>query len=271
VERSPKISVISPCYNHGKYINEMLESIFNQTFADYEVILVNDGSTDDTREILERITHDKVKIIHTGNKGPSHARNLAVEHASAPIILNVDADDKIASTFLEKAFDLFNSDPGIGIIYCDVEFFGDRSGKFVLEDYSVENMLNDNRIVAQAFFRKEDWLLAGGYSHELIYTAEDWDFWLSIIELGRKVVKIPEPLVYYRTYKNPEESRSGRMKRDRIKVVNTLLTIFHRHEGLYNAYPLARDRVLGIERKFNNESMLERKLKNYYFRYFGSE
>lgn len=70
-----RFSVITPCFNHGKYIHEMLTSVLNQTYRDFEVIIVNDGSTDDTKLILDGIIHDKVKIIHTSNYGPAHARN----------------------------------------------------------------------------------------------------------------------------------------------------------------------------------------------------
>ena len=97
----------------------------------------------------------------------------------------------------------------------------------------------ENRITSLALFRKEDWLAVGGYSGELIYGLEDWDFWLMIIELGREVVKIPETLVYYRTYENLTESRSGRRKTDRLKILESQVILFHRHQKLYSGYPEA--------------------------------
>jgi len=105
-KRMPKISIITACFNHGKYIHEMLDSVFAQSFQDFEIIIVNDGSTDNTREILEAIQHNKVRICHTRNRGPAHARNLAIKKAKGEIILNLDADNKIAPTFLEKCFSI---------------------------------------------------------------------------------------------------------------------------------------------------------------------
>jgi glycosyltransferase involved in cell wall biosynthesis len=264
----PKISIITPCYNHGKYIREMLESVYRQTFEDYEVIVVNDGSTDNTREVLEGIVHEKVKIIHIDNYGPAYARNLAIENAQASIIMNLDADDKIAPDLLEKAYNVFCVKSNIGIVHSDAECFGAISGRYNIEDYTLGNMLFDNRIISQAFFRKEDWALVGGYSSELIYGLEDWDFWLLIIELGRDVVKISEPLVYYRTYKHHNDCRTGRLKRDRIIFFKTLLTIYHRHEKLYAAHPMAKQHFLKIENKLKNENILVRQMKNYYFRHY---
>jgi glycosyltransferase involved in cell wall biosynthesis len=213
------ISVISACYNQGKFIGDMLESVLQQTLQDFEVIIVNDGSTDDTSEILRKIKNDKVRVFHTANNGPAAARNLAIENANADIIMNLDADDMISPVLLQRAYNVFSSEPNVGIVYCDAECFGAKTGKFEIGEYTLENMLCDNRINSQAFFRKEDWSYVGGYSGELIYNLEDWDFYLSIIELGRSVHRIPEQLAYYRTYNNPLKSRSGRMKKDRMKTL----------------------------------------------------
>ena len=169
----------------------MLESVLNQTFEDYELIIINDGSTDDTAETLSRIVHEKVTIIHTENHGPAEARNIAIKKARAPLIMNLDADDKIAPSLLEKACQTFCGSPEIGIVTCDSECFGAKSGKFEIGEYTLESMLFDNRIISQSFFRKKDWLAVGGYSNELNNWLEDWDFWLSIIELVCDVVKIP--------------------------------------------------------------------------------
>jgi hypothetical protein len=156
--------------------------------------------------------------------------------------------------------------PNIGIIYCDTECFGARSGKFEIGEYSLESMLLDNRITSIAFFRKEDWLAVGGYSGDLVYGLEDWDFWLSLIETGREVVKIPERLVYYRTYYKKNESRSGKRKGSRIKMMESLVLIFNRHKKLYTSFPKAFGHFSEIERKLKNENFLVRIIKNSIYR-----
>jgi glycosyltransferase involved in cell wall biosynthesis len=261
---NPRISIISPCYNHGQYIQEMLGSVFGQTFQAYEVIIVNDGSTDETKEILDSLHHEKLTIIHTPNHGPAAARNMGVAAARAPLILNLDADDKIAPTFLEKAHKIFEANPSVGIVYSDQRFFGNTSGKFDLRPYSLAAMLNDNVIPSQAFFKKSDWEVVGGYSEEFIYGLEDYDFWLSIIELGREVYRIPEPLVFYRRYKNPEDCRSERRKQSRKRSITAMLTILHRHPKLYERCPEAKERMILLERKWERENFIIRELKEFY-------
>jgi glycosyltransferase involved in cell wall biosynthesis len=267
LDKEPKISVITACFNHGKYINEMLESVFIQTLDDYEIIIVNDGSTDNTAEILNGIKHDKVTIIHTENNGPANARNIAIKNSRAPIIMNLDADDKIAPSLLEKAYQIFSGNPNISIVHCDSECFGAKSGKLETGEYSLESMLTDNRIISQSFFRRKEWLSVGGYSGEFNDWLEDWDFWLSIIELGGEVVKIPEKLVYYRTYKHQSESLTGIGKAERMKMKEYLIKIFHLHEGLYLKYPKVWEHFSKIERKFKKETYFFRSCKNLLYRY----
>ncbi|MDD5599140.1 MAG: glycosyltransferase family A protein [Victivallaceae bacterium] len=264
MEKPVAISVIIACYNHGEYIEEMLESVFAQTFTEFEVIIVNDGSTDDTRKLLDRIRHPRLTVIHTGNHGPSHARNLAITHAAAEIIMNLDADDKIATTLLEKAYQAFADNPNAGIVYSDAEFFDGKSGIFEL-DYSPRNMLYENRIISQAFFRKEDWQITGGYCEQLRFGLEDWDFWLSILELDRKVVKIPEALVFYRAYRDCRKCRSGRLLESRTRQMETWLTIFRRHQQLFASYPEDWGNFVARAQKIENETFLVRSLKDLYY------
>jgi glycosyltransferase involved in cell wall biosynthesis len=245
----------------------MIESVLRQTFDDYEIIIVNDGSTDNTTEILESISLERVRIIHTQNLGPSRARNTAIEQARADIIMNLDADDKIAPELFEKAYTIFCRNPNAGIVYSDAELFGAKSGKFQIGKYSPEAMLFENRITSLAFFRKEDWQSVRGYSEKFIYGLEDWDFWLSIIELGRDVVRIPENLVYYRTYKNLADSRSGRIKTERHNTMEAKVAIFHRHKNLYATFPKASEHFSKIETLFKDENFLVRRVKNQIYRH----
>jgi glycosyltransferase involved in cell wall biosynthesis len=232
-----RVSVIVPCYNHGKYIHEMLQSVLKQTYPYYEVIIVNDGSTDDTAKILNRIKHKKVSIFHTANHGPAHARNLAITHAKSDLIVNLDADDKMAPEFLQKCVEVMDAHPNTGIVYTDVECFGHKTGRFVIPEYSFENMLRWNCIVANACFRKDDWEQTEGYSSFFQNGYEDYDFWLSILELGREVHKIETPLMFYRTYENVEMSRSGRRKKDSGKMQEVVIQAFRRHRKLYEKAP----------------------------------
>lgn len=260
---TPKISIISACYNHGKYIHEMIDSVLNQTFQDFEIIIVNDGSTDNTKEILDKIQHEKIRIIHSEHRGPSHARNLAISNAKADVIFNLDADDKISGDLLEKGFDVLLKSNNVGIVYTECKYFGARSGKFRVGSYSLERMLVSNRIVSAAFLRKSDWEKCGGYSEVFAYGLEDWDLWLSIIEQGREVVKIPDSCFYYRIYPKPCESRSGKRNSDRSKALNSVLLVYKRHYKLYSGYPTIMERFLQYEIEKN--SALKKRIRNMIF------
>lgn len=234
---SIKASVITACFNHGKYIHEMLDSVFKQTFQDFEIIIVNDGSTDETKEILDQVKNEKVRVYHTENHGPAFARNLAIKHSQGEIIMNLDADDKIAPAFLEKCVLILDAKPDVGIVYSDVHFFGAKNGLYELKEATIENMLLENRIVANACFRKSDWEKTSGYSVDLVNDLEDYDFWLSILELGYNVFKINEPLVYYRTYSDSQNSRSARNRKEISEVYRNVIKVFKKHENFYKNYP----------------------------------
>lgn len=262
----PRISIICACFNHGRYLDDMLGSVERQTFTDFEVIIVDDGSTDDTPSRLKKIGRGQAEVIFNPHRGPAHARNTAVRRARAEIIMNLDADDRIAPPLLEKAFRVFENYPDAGIVYSDAKLFGARSGEFLEKEYSLEGMLTDNLIISQAFFRKSDWDRVGGYSEAFPHGLEDYDFWLSIIELGREVHRIPETLVEYRTYRRPQDCRSGRRKLSRSRTIQGKLAIFWRHPDLFARFPEIERRFSQLEKKWKSENRFMRWIKEIGYR-----
>lgn len=196
-----KVSIVIPCYNHGQYVDEAVNSCLAQTYDNIEIIIVNDGSTDEaTNTLLNNYSRPKTKIINKQNEGLAEARNTGIAAATGKYILTLDADDKIAPTYIEKAVNVIEHNDKIGIVYCLAEFFGVRQGKWELEKYHFPNILNENIIFCTALFRKSDWEKVGGYKQEMIYGMEDYEFWLSLIENGAEVYRIPEVLFYYRQH-----------------------------------------------------------------------
>ena len=225
----PKLSVVIPCYNHGKYVHEAVESVLNQTYQDFEIIIVNDGSTDEfTNNLLTDYKMPKTRIIHTDNQGLASARNNGIKEARGEYILPLDADDRIGKEYLEEAVDILDKNLDIGIVYCEAEFFGEIIGKWDIPEYSIEEMLIDNVIFCSGFFRKKDWEKVGGYDSEMVYGWEDYDFWLSLIETGVLVHRIPKVLFYYRAY----DSSMVRSKTKDEKV-EMFVKIFNKHQSLY--------------------------------------
>lgn len=232
LNKGPKVSIVIPCFNQGAYIDEAVESVLNQTLTDFEIIIVNDGSTDlVTVEKLKSYNNPKCKVLHTENSGLAEARNYGIKISSGKYILPLDADDKIGAKYLEEATKILDIENGVGIVYCETEFFGDMRGKWKLPGFSIEKILAVNMITSCSMFRKNDYLKTRGYNPNMKYGFEDWDFWLSLIELGVGVHKLPEVLFYYRIKNN--NSMLNDLNQNLEKRKYSLDTIYLNHFRFY--------------------------------------
>jgi len=208
--KMPEVSVIIPCYNQGHYLHEAIDSVFGQTFSDLEIIVVDDGSTDSaTCLILETLNRSRTKLIKRPNGGLAAARNTGIRAASGRFILPLDCDDMLAPDYLRKAVSAMEASPERGIVYCHAEKFGAENGPWKLPPYSRWRMLLGNIIFCSALYRRSDWECAGGYDETLRRGWEDWDFWLSLLELGRDVHCIPEVGFYYRKHEHSMATGMG--------------------------------------------------------------
>lgn len=227
---TPKVSVIITCYNLGQYLDEAVDSVLSQTYKNFDIIIVNDGSKDEyTINLLNDYTQPKTRVINTENQGVAAARNLGIASANGLYILPLDADDKIGSTYLEKAVDALDNNENLGIVYCEAELFGEINGKWELPEYNFPKIILGNVIFCAALFRKSDWEQVNGYNRNMIYGREDHDFWLSIIEIGREVYRIPEVMFFYRQRSN---SRDKSMKREHL--IHSYSQLFINHPQLYS-------------------------------------
>lgn len=229
IYRYPLVSIIIPCYNQGVYLEESVRSALAQTYSNIEIIIVNDGSTDEyTNRLLSDYHKPKTKVITTANQGLAEARNTGIRQATGKYILPLDADDKIAPEYCQKAVEIIEKDPTIGIVHCQTQYFGARNDLRKDPEFSMEAMLARNIILCAGLYRKSDWAQVGGYNRNLIHGGEDWDFWLSLLETGRKVYKLPEVYFYYRI-------REGSMARsiDEEKFRALRKQVYLNHIGLY--------------------------------------
>ena len=195
----PLVSVIVPIYNAASYLRKTLDSILASTYRPLEIVMVDDGSRDDSLNIAQNYCeqHAECQVFAQENKGVSAARNKAIHHAQGKYILPVDADDKIADTFIEKAIQVIENDDHIRVVGCRCWMFGAVNKEWKLPTFSHALLARKNMIPATALYRKADWERCGGYCEEEIYR-EDWDFWLSMMELGGTFYKLDEVLFYYR-------------------------------------------------------------------------
>jgi len=197
---TPLVSIIIPTYNQANYISETLISVLAQTYKNWECIIVNDGSSDNTDEIVTEWHKKDKRFMYfiKSNEGVSSARNYGISKSSGYYILPLDSDDIISNDYLEKAISHFNKFPNTKLIYSDAEKFGKQSEKWDLGDYSFEELLFHNKIFCSAIYKKTDFDKTKGYNSKMNHGLEDWEFWVSFLDYDDIVYKIPDVCFYYR-------------------------------------------------------------------------
>lgn len=223
---NPLVSVIVPCYNQAQFLSEALESVILQTYTNWECIIVNDGSPDNTDEVAKEWIKkdDRIKYILKINEGVSKARNRAIENAIGEFILPLDADDKISKRYIELALNEFIKNKKLKVVYCDAEYFGDKKGKIDLKSFTLNSLSNKNMIFCTALYRKSDWKRVFGYDDLMVVGLEDWEFWISMLKNGGEVKKINYLGFFYRVKRN---SRNVSFSLKQRKLLYDYLSIKH--------------------------------------------
>ena len=250
------VSIIVPCYNLAQYLDEALQSIYNQTYTDWECIIVDDGSSDNTKEITQNWESKDSRFVYLykENGGVSSARNLGIEKAKNEFILTLDADDKYELSFLEKAMKVVLSDEKLGIVSSWGQFFVEdkqlqifKSNAKSINDFLYYNGVN----MGSSLFRKKCWEQVGGYDGNPQNGYEDWEFYLRVCAVGWKVHVIPEVLFFYRQH------IISRRKEMNVKENENKKFIFIKNKTIYfEHYETFVDRYLAIcdkEKEENNK------------------
>ena len=231
---APLVSVIIPYYNMGKYIQETIDSVLKSTYKNYEIIIVNDGSTDvHTINILKRLNHNKVRLINKANGGLVSARNVGVENCRGDIILPLDADDKISSTYMQEAVEILLENDEVKLVYSRVMAFDGKVGEIELPfaEMTIDSLLSHSLIFPPAFFWKKDFYKVGGWNPNMNYNFEDWEFWIALLKHGGQAYKIPEIHLYYRIR---PDSITG-IRTDQGKLREMVHQIYLNHLDYYAA------------------------------------
>ncbi len=217
----PLVSIIVPMYNAAPYISETLESVVASTYRPIEVIVMDDGSTDDSLSIAQQFasSHTEVIVLSQPNAGASAARNSAIRASHGDYILPVDADDRIHPLYIEEAENILANRPEVRVVGCRAEFFGERTGEWHFPPFSKELLARKNMIGICSMYRRADWNQTPGYM-ETCAAREDWDLWLSLFEKGGDFVRLPNIRLYYRVRKNSKRIQDRALKRELINEIN---------------------------------------------------
>lgn len=206
----PLLSVIIPCHNYGLHLAEALKSVQAETYQGFEVIIVDDRSTDvETLQILQQLRDQGLKVIRLDDADatlerawytPAQARNTGIAEARGKYICCLDADDTIEPTYFEKCLCMLESNPGISFAYSEVRLFGDEAGLLKTRPFDLRLLLEYNHLgpTGSVIFKKSCWQLGGFDSSIRGY--EDWDFWIRLGKAGFRGRLITEPLYNWRRH-----------------------------------------------------------------------
>ncbi|MBD3630675.1 glycosyltransferase family A protein [Cyclobacterium sp.] len=223
--KSVLVSVVIPCYNQGKYLEETVQSVLASSYRPLEVLLVNDGSIDNSLEVAMSLQrkHKELTVIDQANGGVAKARNTGVRAAKGEIILPLDGDDKISADYIGAGVELLRERAEVKVVYCKAVKFSEAGQKpWKLKPFSLAALARDNMIFVAALFRKADALAVGGFSEDMHMGREDWEFWIKMLKDGGEVVQLPFVGFYYRMTPDSKRKKTGtgKRKRERIAYLN---------------------------------------------------
>jgi glycosyltransferase involved in cell wall biosynthesis len=192
------VSVVIPCHNYAAFLGEAIESALNQTHQPIEVIVVDDGSEDNTREVASRYP---VKLVAQAQRGVCVAVNSGVDASTGAFVMRLDADDVMEPTYVAETLAALEKRPDTHFAYTEVGYFGAATGSYAIEEFDFETLAERNYIHGSALMRRESFDQIGGLDPRLASArCEDWDLWLAFAERGMRGVCVPKRLLRYRQH-----------------------------------------------------------------------
>jgi glycosyltransferase involved in cell wall biosynthesis len=239
VSEYPLISIIVLCHNYERFLAQAIDSALAQTYPNCEVVVMDDGSTDDSVEVASRYG-DAVRLLTQPNQGLERAANRAVSEAAGELFAFLSADDYFEPAYVETLYEGLRRAPDASYSYCRARMFGSRTGLIKGFPFSPYLLIKlGNFVNGSALTVRRDYLDLGGYDPALSdFALEDWDLWLRMVEHGRRGTFVPEPLLNWRRHelasRNPEED---------VKLERSSAVIRERHSVLYRSVSDLRGRL----------------------------
>jgi len=231
----PLVSVIVPCYNQAPYLGEALDSVLAQSYPNWECIVVNDGSTDNSEAVArEYCAKDpRIRYVVKQNGGLSSARNFGIKASRGLYILPLDGDDRISSIYVEKAVEALKGHKDVMVVYGRAEFFGTVNKPWEMGPYDFRSLLIQNLFYCTALYRRVDYDKTKGYDESMRDGYEDWDFWIQMLKHGGKVHQLSIVCFYYR---QKEVSMFRDLLKDKERLFNASLKVYTNHADVYGQY-----------------------------------
>ena len=244
----PIVSVMLPVYNGAQFVSRAIESVFNQTYNELELIVVDDGSSDNSLDVVESYADSRLKVFTKANGGPASARNFGIKRCSGEFITLIDQDDLWYPKKLEEQVKLLNQDNKLGMVYCDAlsiyedgsgparkwsELHIPQAGKVFIELYKGNFILSSS-----AIFRKFIINEIGFMDENMkFFGVDDYEYWLRIA-LNSEIGYVPEILVERRLHKS---NLSFRNKKSQSMMYNNAIEVRKKYNKLYSNIFLKRN------------------------------
>jgi glycosyltransferase involved in cell wall biosynthesis len=261
---TPLVTVIVICHNYGHYLAEAIDSALGQSYSPLEVLVIDDGSTDDSVAVAEGYG-DRIRLLTQPNAGLERTVNRAVAEATGELFCFLSADDVFERTYVATLVSALQQRTYADFAYARARYFGARTGLTRTVPFSASLLAGRlNYVNGSALTRRRDFLAVGGYSEDLGDVGfDDWDFWLRMIEAGKRGTYVRQPLLRWRRHdggsRNPETDE---------RVVRSVAAIRARHAPLRRALSDFRGRlsytvdfVLGVSELAVGYSRFERLLR----------
>lgn len=254
------VSIIVPCYNQAQYLDECLQSVLDQTYQNWECVIVNDGSTDNTADISKKWIEKDIRFFYfeKENGGVSSARNYGIKKSKGIYILPLDGDDYISDNYIETCVTELEADTNLKLVYGGAEKFGMVDEQWDLPEYSFDRLKQYNMIFCTAMYRKSDAEQIGGYDENMLYGIEDWEFWMNFLKKGGLVKRNKNCTFYYRI---KETSRNSDLYKVEQNINESYNYIFNKHREcyetknsieLYTKYSSLKKKVDELNYQLNN-------------------
>ncbi|HRK79301.1 MAG: glycosyl transferase [Hydrogenophilales bacterium 17-64-11] len=243
-----RISIVMPCYNAAAHLPASIGSVLAQTCGDWELIAVDDGSTDATLDWLRSQTDPRIRVHAQSNRGVSAARNAGLARARGRYVAFLDADDTWAADYLDRMLAALQGSPGAVLAYCGWQNLGlpdGRGAPFVPPDYEnadkAETLFAGCRWPIHAALVKREAVLAAGGFDPALKNAEDYALWLRVATTA-PIVRVPEVLAFYHFHGG--EQASGDHARAALQHYQAQLKYLAAHPALGSALGESRIREL---------------------------
>ena len=256
-----RVSVVTPCYNAARFIAAAVESIRAQTLGDWEMLVVDDGSTDGSPEIVAAIGDARVRVLRQANRGPSAARNAGVRETRGAYVAFLDADDIALPDRLAAQAAVLDGEPDLAVVASGYQWIdacgrvlpAEHSWQYPFELNALRDWLFDCPLVPSAtMIRRSAWAEVGGFEEKL-RGGEDWHFWMRLVLSGHRMAWLRQVVCHYRRLPTGLASDGARMARDCTEVLHEIISRADFPAGLSEAarQGLALRHVDGAKREFS--------------------